>query len=258
VNLLEKNISDFRPISLEEMEKVRLMNRTDTKYIFHTGLLPDILSSAKDSYRILCVGEIKIFQYNSLYYDTEGMEFYHGHHNGLRPRYKVRFREYIDTNRIFLEVKKKSADGRTRKSRIQVNSMETSLSPESLLYIYERIPSVYQELRPSLKTIFKRMTLVSDNEDERITIDTSLEFSQKDNEKNLQNPVICEVKRDAASGVSTFMKILKKHRVYPGNLSKYCLGTILLNSSIKANRFKENIINITKLENEYTFYSTAG
>ena len=258
MNLLGKYIADIRPITLEEMGKVRLMNRTDTKYIFHTELLQDILSSAKDCYRILCVDEIKVFQYNSLYYDTVGMEFYHGHHNGLRPRYKVRFREYIDTNRIFLEVKKKSVDGRTRKSRKQVSSLETSLSPESLQYISERIPSVYNDLRPSLQTIFKRMTLVSDIEDERITIDTDLKFSQKDNEKNLQNTVICEIKRDAAAGVSTFMKILKYHRVYPCNLSKYCLGTILLNSSIKANRFKENLLHISKLENEYTSYSTAG
>ena len=258
MNLLEKNIADFRPITLEEMEKVRLMNRTDTKYIFHLGLLQEILFSARDSYRILCIGELKIFQYNSLYYDTAGMELYHGHHNGIRPRYKVRFREYIDTNRVFLEVKKKSADERTRKSRKRVSSMETSLSLDSQLYIHKRVPSGYNDLRPSLQTIFKRMTLVSDNEDERITIDTGLVFSQGNIKKNLQNTVICEVKRDAASGVSAFMKILKYHRVYPGNLSKYCLGTIFMNSSIKANRFKENVLNISKLENEYTSYSTAG
>ena len=121
-------ISEYTPISLEEMDHVRLMNRTDIKYVFHAGLLPGILTQASQNYRMLTIGDTRLFRYNSLYYDTVGLKFYLEHHNGLRPRYKVRFREYVDTNVFFLEIKRKTNSGRTRKSRMKVEEIEIPLS----------------------------------------------------------------------------------------------------------------------------------
>ncbi|MBA7555446.1 hypothetical protein ES705_48108 [subsurface metagenome] len=92
---------------------------------------------------------------------------------------------------------------------------------------------------------------------ERITIDTNLAFSYEKQEKNLPRLIICEVKRDVSAGFSDFMRILKNNHIHPGNMSKYCLGTVLLMKDIKANRFKENILEIKRLENEYTSYSAA-
>jgi hypothetical protein len=252
------NIADFSPITLEEMDRVRLMNRNDTKYIFHAGLLPAILAQARKNYRVLEISETRLFRYDSLYYDTGDLVFYRDHHNGMRPRFKVRFREYLDTGAVYLEIKRKTSKGRTRKSRQKADSMETTLSTVSLEYIAQRIPEGTPELYPAVSTLFKRMTLVSRNEDERITIDTDLSFSLGETHKKLPNLVICEVKRDGSAGVSTFMRLLKEHYIYPGNMSKYCLGTVLLKQGIKVNRFKENLLRIKQLENEYTTYTAAG
>ena len=41
--ILGDTIGKFSTISLEEMDKVQLMNRLDTKYIFHVERLSDIL-----------------------------------------------------------------------------------------------------------------------------------------------------------------------------------------------------------------------
>ena len=251
-------ISEFMPITLEEMDQVGLMNRTDTKYVFHAGLLPGILTQASQNYKMLTIGETRLFQYNSLYYDTEGLKFFLDHHNGLRPRYKVRFREYVDTDVTFLEIKRKTNSGRTRKSRKKVDEIETVLSHSSLEYIKQCTSAGTLSLKPSLWTLFNRQTLVFLDEDERITIDTDLSFSYAGQEKRLPNLVICEVKRDASAGTSQFMRLLKQHFVYPGNLSKYCMGTVLLKRNIKRNRFKSCLHKINKLENEYTSYTAAG
>lgn len=245
-------------ISLGEMDDVRLMNRVDTKYLFPLNRLPELLEKATKSYRVLTIDGKRAFRYNSLYLDTVGLKTYFDHHNGIRPRYKVRFREYEDTGTYFLEVKRKIANDRTRKSRTQVNGFEFELTDKSKSYIERRSPLDPSMLQPALWTIFRRITLVGTGMPERITIDTELEFKYDDREKSLPFLCIAEVKRDQSQGGTEFMKILKEAQIYPGSSSKYCLGTILLKSPIKHNRFKPNILNINRIENVYRSNPVAG
>ncbi|MFC2098207.1 polyphosphate polymerase domain-containing protein [Bacteroidota bacterium] len=244
-------IEKFPSISLEEMDNVRLMNRTDTKFIFPAQKLPLILDKAAEFYRILSIDDKRIFRYNSLYFDTPGLKTYFDHHNGIRPRYKVRFREYENSGTVYLEVKRKVATERTRKSRVEVEQIEHELSENSKLYIDKRSPLDPSELGPSLWTIFRRITLVGTGSPERITIDIDLLFRHQDEEKSLPFLNIAEVKRNQSNGSTEFMKILKAASIYPSSSSKYCLGTILLKSPIKHNRFKQNILKINKIENVY-------
>ncbi len=246
---IEDTIGKFSTISLEEMDTVKLMNRMDTKHVFHISQLEAILDQAKDLYRVLSIEDHKIFTYNSLYFDTEDLRTYLDHHNGIRPRYKVRFREYRDTNTIFLEVKRKIANDRTRKSRICVDSFEEALSAESAAFISESSPLDPGQLKPSIWTIFRRLTLVGSGAPERITIDMDLLFRHGEKEAALPFLCICEVKRDQAGGTTDFMKILKTNRIYRGSSSKYCLGNVLLKPGIKYNRFKRVMLYIKKLEN---------
>ncbi len=44
-------VDAFRPITLEEMSGVKLMNRTDTKYVITLGQLAELLSYAQNHYR---------------------------------------------------------------------------------------------------------------------------------------------------------------------------------------------------------------
>ena len=255
---IQEAIQRFDPVSLGEMDAVKLMNRTDTKFVFHTSKLKDLLRLSMDQYRLLQIGELRAFQYNSLYYDTENLDLYLAHHNGARPRFKVRFREYVDTDTIFLEVKKKTNKNRTRKCRIEVEKTEMKLSDKFIEFIEDQAPLQASLLTPALWTLFRRITLVGKNSPERITIDYELSFRQGDQEKSLPFLTICEVKRDSFAGYSALIKILNELSIHPGNSSKYCLGTVLLKNHIKYNRFKTNLLKLKRLENDYRSYPAAG
>ena len=102
---LENVISDMPRIGLEETGKVRLMNRTDRKYLANRNLLLKFLRLTKDEYSVLVASESPVSVYSTTYWDTDDHQFYTRHHNGCRPRTKVRVRTYVDTETTFLEVK---------------------------------------------------------------------------------------------------------------------------------------------------------
>jgi hypothetical protein len=258
INKITSALDRFSPISLEEMDKVRLMNRTDTKYIFPTERLPELLQEASGTYRILSINEKRIFRYNSLYYDTAGLKSYFDHHNRIRPRYKVRFREYEDSGTFFLEVKRKHTNERTGKSRIKTEGIEVVLSKRSKEFISKKSPFDPDLMEPALWTIFRRLTLVGEVVPERITIDVDIRFrGAKAEEKELPFLTIAEVKRDQSRGFTDFMQILKKAGIRRGSSSKYCLGTILLKSPIKYNHFKPTLLKLNKIENANRSFATT-
>ena len=251
-------LREYRPVSLEELDAARLMNRIDTKYIFHIDQLESLLLGAADHYRILAIGDRRIFRYNSLYFDTPALKSYLDHHNGIRPRYKVRFREYEDSGCFFLEVKSKSGKGRTSKVRTAAERIEEVLSESSIAYIQKNTPFDVSDLGPSLSTRFERITLMGTGIPERITIDVKMEFRHGREERDLPFLAVCEVKRDQLGGATPFMQILKASRIYPASISKYCLGTLLLKEGVKYNLFKSSMLTINKLENVYRPYPAAG
>ena len=87
---LENVISDMPRIGLEETGKVRLMNRTDRKYLANRNLLLKFLRLTKDEYSVLVASESPVSVYSTTYWDTDDHQFYTRHHNGCRPRTKVR------------------------------------------------------------------------------------------------------------------------------------------------------------------------
>src|ERR1041384_2152206 len=91
-------IDKYQPITLEEMDNVKLMNRTDTKYTFHISRLDEVLEMVMENYRVLEINGKRISNYKTLYYDTNGLELYHKHQSGKLNRYKVRHRTYVDSN----------------------------------------------------------------------------------------------------------------------------------------------------------------
>ena len=115
--LIIPQLQTFRPITLDEMDKVQLLNRMDTKFVFQVSKLPAFLEKIKERYRLLETNPLRYADYNSLYYDTPDFQLYFTHHRGKSGRYKIRFRSYNDTKLFFLEIKHKNNKGRTDKSR---------------------------------------------------------------------------------------------------------------------------------------------
>ena len=100
-------LTGYEPISLAELNRSALLNRVDTKYIMHFEKLSQVLESLSGSYRLLDTNHDRPNHYRTLYFDTEQFTLYQQHHNHMRNRYKVRCREYVDTQVSFLEIKKR-------------------------------------------------------------------------------------------------------------------------------------------------------
>ena len=92
------------PITLEEMSGIKLMNRTDTKYVATINQLLAFLKAVEGKYYIQEIDGIRLASYHTTYFDTEDNEMYVMHHNGKLVREKIRVRTYEDSQITFLEV----------------------------------------------------------------------------------------------------------------------------------------------------------
>lgn len=226
-------LSAMSPISLAEMDAVKLMNRIDTKYVTTQSVLMDILKDAASAgYRVLEADGARISPYDSVYYDTPALKSFYDHRNKRLVREKVRTRLYVNSGETFLEIKRKNNHGRTKKKR----------SPISGTLI--DVPG----LSPSVETLFRRITLVNSARTERLTIDMGLCFKNLRTgiEASLKDAVIIELKQDGRAA-SEMKGILLNHRIHPFRVSKYCIGVSLTDPGVIPGRFKEKIRGIEKI-----------
>jgi hypothetical protein len=234
-------VERFDHISLAEIGRVSLLDRVDTKYVFGIGELRAALRGTLGEYWALEVERIRLNRYHTVYFDTPDFSLYHQHHNGLATRYKVRERRYVDSNLSFLEVKHKTNQGRTIKSRLQILEMETPLAWLVSDFIGTHTPLDERDLEPKLWNDYLRMTLVSKHRTERLTIDTNLSFGWRDIRVSLPGVVIAEVKQERFSCESDFIQQMRQLGIQPTTFSKYCVGASLLYDGLKSNNFKQHV-----------------
>lgn len=98
---LAEIIDGYMPISLEEMGSVRLMNRTDTKFVTSESVLSRLLEMAMGEYFIQEIGAKRVADYYTLYFDTSDCIMFTRHQCGKRARQKLRIRSYVDSNLSF-------------------------------------------------------------------------------------------------------------------------------------------------------------
>ncbi|MEI6059101.1 MAG: polyphosphate polymerase domain-containing protein [Bacteroidota bacterium] len=236
----------FEPISLKEMDAVRLLDRVDVKYMFHRDLLQDILQQSARDYRVLTIAGSGFSRYETRYFDTPDLEMYLQHHNGKLNRHKVRFRDYVDSGIRFFEVKLKTNKGRTIKDRVKQNSPAYRIEGDSELLLKEKTGYDPSMLVQSIQVNYKRITLVRKDMTERLTLDFDLSFLFKNTNKHFPNLVIAEVKQDLAAR-SPFIATMQSRYIPAHSLSKYCLGIAVMNPGIKTNNFKSKLLHIQKM-----------
>ena len=240
------------PISLSEMSAVSLMNRTDTKFVTSADRLAILLVQAKDAgYRVCQIAGERLMSYESVYYDTEGLDMFTAHRNKKMVRQKVRVRRYMTTGQTFLEIKRKNNHARTKKKRLLIPSdciMCLNKAAEAPQFIENRTVWRLENLMPETTTDFDRITLVDGNLTERITIDLNLSFDnlRNGNSVSLGPIVIIELKQDGSMH-SRFRDILLRNRIFPYRISKYCIAVSLTEPSARIGRFKEKIRYIEKI-----------
>lgn len=231
----------FTPIGLENMNRVKLMNRTDTKYWFHQDLLPEILDAVRKEYFILEIEGKNLLPYSTVYFDTQNDNMYLNHHNGRLNRYKVRRRKYLVSGISFLEVKFKTNKGKTHKSRIATGELYEDFKDGEVTFLNDNTPYDAEGLEPVLSNAFSRITLVNKNFKERCTIDLNLQFKAGFNEQNVENLVIVEIKSERKAEASALTDALKERHIHTSGFSKYCVGRALTDPSLKRNRLKQKL-----------------
>ena len=241
-------LNGFAPITLQDMDNVKLMDRTDTKYVFTHEQLPEFLEQLKNDYRVLDVKGNRISRYESLYFDTKNFDLYYNHHRGRPNRFKIRFRKYVESELHFFEVKFKNNKGRTIKDRVIQSKIDGLITDSAETLLKDKTTFLPDNLEAKIWVNYSRITFVNNNSPERVTIDLDLTFKNDEHAKTIHNLVIAEVKQDKAI-ISTFIKLMKKNHVREGSLSKYCYGIVTLFEKIKHNNFKPNLILLKKILN---------
>lgn len=241
-------LNKFETITLKEMDSVKLMNRSDTKFIFRIEQLPFFLNLLINDFYVLDVDGVKENRYETLYYDTDDFKFYNDHQRGKTNRNKVRHRLYVDSGLHFFEIKNKNNKGRTLKERIKLKETEYNITGKSESFLLEKTNMKGSELKPRLWGNYTRITLVNKILPERLTIDTGLFFKNGEIEKSLPEIVIAELKQDKSSK-SLFAQLMHQYHIKEASISKYCYGVIFLYKNIKLNNFKPNLLTLNKICN---------
>ena len=249
---LSQLINTFDPISLEQMSGVKLMNRTDTKFVTNLDKLHQLLKLAQQDYFIQEIDGERNLEYDTTYFDTRAFDMYNQHQWGHTNRQKIRFRTYCISGLQFMEVKTKNNHGRTKKKRIEVTDMDV-LEEEKHKFLAKHLRYEADTLQPALNNHFSRITLVNKAKTERLTIDSALRFHNllNDEKMDMGELVVIELKRDGLV-FSPVLEMLRQLRIHPHGFSKYCMGSALTGQDhLSVNRFKRKLIEVDKLVNQH-------
>lgn len=254
-------LTNYQPITLEEMSGIRLMNRTDTKFVTNIATLRKLLKLAVWQYRAQEIEGKRQARYYTMYFDTPDMQMYTCHHSGHANRQKLRIRSYVDSGLNFLEVKTKNNHKRTRKKRTSMFDFDPLAPARNIAFdshddnfkeydsfLRENLWYKPEAMEEAIENRFNRITLVNNNKTERLTIDTDLCFHNihTGNDCSLPELAIIELKRDGLVP-SPILSLLNELRIKPLGFSKYCIGTALTNPDIRQNRFKQRLHALGKL-----------
>lgn len=258
---MKEILSHYDPITLEQMSDVRLLNRTDTKFVTTLPMLRRLLAMAQDDYYAQDIDGERIAPYYTVYFDTDDCAMYRKHESGHTNRQKLRIRSYVNSGLNFLEVKTKNNHGRTKKKRVTIESFDPLHPQHDILFRrqneefigYDEFLRSYlkydpESLKEQLENRFDRITLVNKGKTERLTIDTNLRFHNivTDDFRFMDDVVIIELKRDG-NVPSPILGMLRELRVKPHGFSKYCIGSAFTNEALHCNRIKPKLHDIEKI-----------
>jgi hypothetical protein len=252
-DFIETYLAGFIKVDLDDLNTIALMKRYDIKFVFHVSRLLSVLDRLYRDYAVLEIDNKRVFQYRNQYFDTEDYFFYHQHHNQKFCRYKIRCRNYVDTGRSYFEVKCKTNRKKTIKSRLLLDDQQfgPELTEEAKAFARQCLRNgngqKIDRIKPSLVVNYNRMTLASLQNNERITFDVNLTYSDQACSLKLDHLAIAELKSPRLLMKSPFFQSLKELQIFPAQFSKYCMGIVLMEKNVKYNRFKHNMSLLRKI-----------
>ncbi len=236
---IEALVMRFAPLGLAEIGRAALLERVEAKYLLPARTLTALLDDLRPSYSVLVAGDSPLCRYRTLYFDTPAFDMYRLHQAGVSNRYKVRAREYVETESRFLEIKHKTNRRRTVKHRRPTPALVTEIEDEWADFVRDGCPYDAGSLLPRVWNDYYRVTLVSKTRSERVTLDLDVSFAWEGRVARLPELVIAELKQPPHSHDSEFAALMRRNGIRRVGFSKYCAGVSLLHPEAKSNKFKK-------------------
>jgi hypothetical protein len=247
---LPETLGQFPEANPALLEERALLKRVDTKFILDSNALHQVLGQVKGGYALLTAEGASAAQYKTLYFDTRNYDCLREHHRGRRPRHKIRIRHYLDRKLSFLEIKNKTNADQTIKARQQIPFLQEEIGPAQREFINAHNPIPAHRLNPSLRTDFRRITLVGLETMERATFDLDLSFEESTTEARIPGAVIAEIKQDRFRARSPVMLALRQAHVLPVSISKYCTAATLLLPAVPMQRYRPKVRSLQRMYND--------
>ncbi len=219
------------------------MHRIDRKYVVTAAQYAAWLTALQPELCVLEIDGRTSFHYASTYFDTPSHTSFLSSAQKRRFRFKVRVRTYLDSGLRYVEVKVRDSREGTEKLRQPCSASSTQgLDTEAQTFVARvllkaGIPShVARDLVPALETHFTRTTLLVRTSGCRVTVDTELTFAAENSQEiGFPELLILETKSDSHDTHAD--KVLWRMGVRPQRLSKFAIGSALLNAELPSNKW---------------------
>lgn len=245
-DLLEDPVARLVPVGLDELvERAGLLTRVDRKYLVPLEEAAHLLRQLPRDAQVLEIGSQRLFEYESVYFDTPDLQAYHLAAHRRRRRFKVRTRTYVDSALCFIEVKTRGSRGTTVKSRIPHRPDERGVVEPALAFVTQtllahgiRDPYGLQ-WAPTLTTRYRRATVLLPDTGSRLTVDVDLAWH--DGRDALRLPELVVVETKTGSTASAADRLLWAHGHRPLRISKYATGLAALRPELPATRWRRTL-----------------
>lgn len=224
-----------------------LQVRTDRKYLVPHDAVDDLLQACGADLRALTIQGLRVFRYESVYFDTPDLVSYLQAARRRPRRFKVRTRTYHDTGTSAVEVKVRDARGRTIKHR-QPHPIDhrQRLTPSGRSFVgsYQQPASHLSHLTPTLATHYHRSTLMlmpTGDRAVRITIDVGLSFEDLAGGRHARLDHVALIETKTAGHASDVDRALWRMGHRPKRISKYCTGLAALRPTLPAHKWNRTL-----------------
>lgn len=245
-NLLRARLGDLAPIDLDDLLALAaLQTRVDRKYLVPADAVPVLLGRLPADAQVLQIGATRLFDYESVYFDTPDLLAYRLSATRRRRRFKVRTRSYLDSAQCWLEVKTRGARGATVKDRLPYELRDRlDVGPGRWFVdgtLDQRGVGVGSplSLHPTLVTRYLRATLCLPRTASRVTVDTDLAWHDGDRLLRLRRLAVVETKN--GSTASDVDRLLWAHGHRPVRVSKYATGLAALRPELASHRWRRTL-----------------
>lgn len=240
--------SRFDHATVKMLQARALLRRTDTKFLVPAEMVVWILAGLSNDYLMLPSGNRYFARYDTTYFDTPDLRCFHDHRRGCRPRHKIRVRHYPDRGVSYLEVKSKDTSTETRKHRVRRTFGDDSLGGDGRRFVAMCCDLPVDELEPSMRMQFFRLTLLGKYTEERLTVDLGLDFDGAPPGRDLSGVGIVEVKQRHLQRRTPIMRALRAHQFRQGSASKYCTALALSRPSVRRNQIRPVLRAIERIQ----------